>query len=68
MNKVKFSNLRPKNNDKDHNMKWIPLVIIYYLLLKTLSGITDKNLSISKKSEKSMLHCDPWFYFVVLAN
>ena len=46
MKKVKFSNLMPKNNDKKHNMKGIPLVVTYHPLLKSLSGIIDKNLSI----------------------
>ena len=45
MNKVKFSNLRPKSNDKNHNMKGIPLVVTYHPLLKSQSGFTDKNLS-----------------------
>ena len=55
MNKVKFSSLRPKNNDKNHNMKGIPLVVTYHPLLKSLSGILDKNLSIlymDKKAKK----------------
>ena len=45
INKVKF-NFRPKNNNKNHNMKGIPLVVTYHTLLKSLSGIIDKNLSI----------------------
>ena len=45
INKVK-SNFRPKNNNKNHNMKGIPLVVTYHTLLKSLSGIIDKNLSI----------------------
>ena len=45
MNKVKFSNLRLKSNDKNHKMKGIPLVVWYHPLLKFLSGIIDKNLS-----------------------
>ena len=45
MNKVKFSNLRLKSNDKNHKMKGIPLVVRYHPLLKFLSGIIDKNLS-----------------------
>ena len=46
MNKVKFSNFEPKSSDNNHNMNGIPLVITYQPLLKSLSGITDKNLSI----------------------
>ena len=46
MNKVKFSIFRPKNSDKNHNMKGIKLVVSYHPLLKSLSGIIDKNLSI----------------------
>ena len=38
MNKVKFSILRLKSNDKNHNMKGIPLVVAYHPLLKSLSG------------------------------
>ena len=52
MNKVKFSNLRPKSNDKNHNMKGIPLVVTYHPLLKSLSGIIDKNLSILYMDKK----------------
>ena len=33
MNKVKFSNLRPKSNDKNHNMKGIPLVVTYHIMI-----------------------------------
>ena len=33
MNKVKFSNFRPKNSDKNHNMKGIPLAVTYHPLL-----------------------------------
>ena len=46
MNKVKFLNFRPKNSDNNHNMKGIPLVVTYHPLLKSFSGIIDKNLSI----------------------
>ena len=46
MNKVKFFNLRLKSNDKNHNMKGIPLVVTYHPLLKFLSAIITKNLSI----------------------
>ena len=46
MNKVKFSNLRLKSNDKNHNIKGIPLVVTYHSLLKSFSAIIDKNLSI----------------------
>ena len=33
-------------NDKNHNMKGVPLVVTYHLLLKSLSAIINKNLSI----------------------
>ena len=46
MSKVKFSNLRLKSNDKNHNMKEIPCVVTYHPLLKSLKAIIDKNLSI----------------------
>ena len=46
MSKVKFSNLRLKSNDKNHNMKRISLVVKYHPLLKSLSAIIDKSLSI----------------------
>ena len=46
MNNVKFSNFRPKNSDNNNNMKGIPLVVTYYPLLKSLSGIIDNSLSI----------------------
>ena len=46
MNKVKFSIFRPKNSDKNHNMKGVTLVVLYHPLLKSLSGIIDKKLSI----------------------
>ena len=46
MSKVKFSNLRLKSNDKNHNMKKIPLVVTYHPLLKSHSAIITKNLSI----------------------
>ena len=46
MSKVMFSNLRLKSNDKNHNRKGIPLVVTYHPLLKSLSAIIDKNLSI----------------------
>ena len=46
MSKVKFSNLRLKSNDKNHNMKGKPLVVTYHPLLKPLSAIIAKNLSI----------------------
>ena len=39
MRKVKFFILRLKSNDTNHNMKGIPLVVAYYLLLKTVSAI-----------------------------
>ena len=45
MSKVKFSDLRLKSNDKNHNMKGIPLVVTCHPLLKSLSPI-EKNLSI----------------------
>ena len=46
ISKVKFSNLRLKSDDENHNMKGIPLVVTYDTLLKSLSAIIDKNLSI----------------------
>ena len=46
ISKVKFSNLRLKSNDKNHNMKEIPCVVTYHPLLKSLKAIIDKNLSI----------------------
>ena len=46
MNKVKFSNLGLKSNDKNQNMKGKPLVVTYYPFLKFLSAIIAKNLSI----------------------
>ena len=46
MSKVKFSNLRLKGNDKNHNRKEILLVVMYHPLLKSLSAIIDKNLRI----------------------
>ena len=54
MNKVKFSNFRSKNTDKN-NMKGIPLVVMDYPLLKSLSGIIDKNLSILYMDEEVVL-------------
>ena len=44
--KVKFSNVRSKINDKNHNMKGIPLVATHHPLLKSFSAIIDKSLSI----------------------
>ena len=52
INKVKFSNFRPKNSYKNHNMKGIPLVVTYHPLLKSLSGIIDKNVSILYMDEE----------------
>ena len=49
---VKFSNFRPKNSDKNHNMKGILLVVRYHPLLKSYSGITDKNLSVLYMDKK----------------
>ena len=46
MSKVKFSKLRLKSNDKNQNIKGIPLVVTYHPLLKSLSAIIAKNLSI----------------------
>ena len=46
MSNVKFSNLTLKSNDKNHNMKGIPLVVTYHRLLKSLSAIINKNPSI----------------------
>ena len=44
MKKVKFSSLRLKSNDKNHNIKGIPYVVTYHPLLKSLRAITDKYL------------------------
>ena len=49
---VKFSNFRPKSSDKNHNMKGILLVVRYHPLLKSYSGITDKNLSVLYMDKK----------------
>ena len=46
MRKVKFPKLRLKSNDKNHNKKKIPLIVLYQPLLKSLKAIIDKNLSI----------------------
>ena len=46
ISKVKFSNLRLKSNDKNHNMKGIVLVLTYCPMLKSLSAVVDKSLSI----------------------
>ena len=46
MSKVKFSKLRLKSNDKNQNIKGIPLVVTYHPLLKSFSAIIAKNLSI----------------------
>ena len=46
MRKAKFSNLRFKSNDKNHNMKGMPLVVMYHPLLKPLSVVIHKKLSI----------------------
>ena len=46
MSKGKFSNLRLKSNDKNYNMKGIPLVFEYHPLLKSVSAILTKNPSI----------------------
>ena len=46
MGKVKFSNLKLKNHDKNHNMKGKPLVITYHPLLKSFITKIDKNLSL----------------------
>ena len=45
MKNFKFSNLRLKSNDKNQNTKGIPSIFTYHPLLKSLSAITDKNLS-----------------------
>ena len=45
MRNFKFSNLRSKSNDKNQNMKGMPSIFTYHHLLKSLSAITDKNLS-----------------------
>ena len=53
MNKVKFSNFRPKNNDKNHNMKGI-LVVTYHPSLISLSGISDIYISYMDKEPKKV--------------
>ena len=70
MNKVNFSNFRSKSNDKNHYMKEIPLVVTYHPLLKFLSGIIDKNVSIwcMDKEVKQVLTPRAMFHFVVFAN
>ena len=45
MRKVKFSNSRLIRNDENHNVKGIPLIVLYYPLLKPLSAI-DRYISI----------------------
>ena len=71
MSKEKFSNLRLKSNDKNHNMKGMSLVVAYHSLLKSLSAIITKNLSIlhiDKEVKKVFTRPPQWFHFVVLAN
>ena len=51
MKKFKFSNLRLKGNDKNYSLKGIPLVVTYYPLLKSLSAIIDKKISILQSAE-----------------
>ena len=46
---------KSKSNEKNHNMKGIPLVVTYHPLLKSLSAIITQNLSIlhvDKEMEK----------------
>ena len=52
MNKVKFSNLRLKSNDKNYNMKGIPLVVTYHPFLKSRSAIIAKNLRILRMDKE----------------
>ena len=65
MNKIKFSKLRPEGNDKNHKMKGIRLVVTYHSLLKSLSGIIDKNLSIlyMDKEKKKVFTLQPMVSF-----
>ena len=70
---VKFSNLRLKSNDKNHNTVWkknILLVVTYHRLLKSLNASIDKNLNILYMDTMSAgyLPRDLWFHFVVLLN
>ena len=44
--KVKISNLKLKRNEKNHNMKGMPLGVTCYPLLMCPSATIDKNLSI----------------------
>ena len=44
MRKVRFYNLKIKNNDNDNNMKGIQLVVTYHPLLKSLSAIINMKL------------------------
>ena len=46
MIKVKFSNLRLKSKNKNHNIKGILLDVTYHPLLKSFSAIIDEKLSI----------------------
>ena len=71
MSKVKFSNFKLKSNDKNHNMKGILLVVTCHPLLKSLSAIITKNLSIlhiDKEVNKRYLPGHPCFHFIVLAK
>ena len=46
MQTFNFSKLKIKSNDKNHNMKDLPLVLSYHTLLKSLGAIIDTNVSI----------------------
>ena len=48
----RFSNLSLKSNDKNHNMKGVSFAVENHFLLKSLSGIIDKNLSILYMDKK----------------
>ena len=68
MRKVKFSNLRLKSHDKKHDVKGIQLAVTDHPLLKSLSTIIDKNLSILYMDKDGYLPLGLWFHFVVLVN
>ena len=60
IDKVKFSNMERKSNSK--TQKGIPLVVTYYLVLKSLSSIVYSNIYYIwiKKLRGHLLH-NPWF-------
>ena len=52
ISKVKFSNLTLKSIDNNQNMKGTPLVVMYHLLLKSLSAIVTRYLSILRMDKE----------------